>query len=133
VIVLDTHVLLWWVNGGAELSKAAKRAIDQERKTKNGSLFISAISVWEIAMLVQHERLVLGTDIEAWLHTVARIKEVRFVPVDNTIAMKSVALPEPFHKDPADRIIAATSRELSSPLVTADERIRRYAHVKTIW
>jgi PIN domain nuclease of toxin-antitoxin system len=133
VIVLDTHILLWWVNGGAELSKAAKRAINQERKAKDGSLFISAISVWEIAMLVQRERLVLGTDIEAWLHTVAQLKEVSFVPVDNMIAMKSNALPEPFHKDPADRIIVATARELSSPLVTADERIRGYAHVKTIW
>lgn len=133
MIVLDTHILLWWVNGGTELSKAAKRAIDQERKAKDGRLIISAISTWEIALLVQRERLVLGTDIEAWLHTVAQIETVSFVSVDNTIAMKSNALPEPFHKDPADRIIVATARVLASPLVTADERIRKYAHVKTIW
>lgn len=84
-------------------------------------------------MLVQHERLVLGTDIEAWLQTGAQIREVRFVPVDNVIALRSNSLPDVFHKDPADRIIVATARVLSVPLVTADERIRKYEHVKTIW
>lgn len=133
MIVLDTHILLWWVNGCGELSNAAKRAIDQERKAKDGSLVVSSISVWEIAMLVQHERLVLGTDIEAWLQTVAQIKEVRFVPVDNVVALRSNSLPDVFHKDPADRIIVATARVLSAPLVTADERILKYEHVKTIW
>lgn len=133
MIVLDTHILLWWVNGGDELSKAAKQAIDQERKAKDGNLLVSSITVWEIAMLVQHERLVLGTDIESWLQTVAQIKEIRFVPVDNIVALRSNSLPDVFHKDPADRIIVATARVHSVPLISADERIRNYKHVRTIW
>ncbi|MHB1675966.1 MAG: PIN domain-containing protein [Sulfuriferula sp.] len=65
--------------------------------------------------------------------TVAKIEAVRFLPVDIDITMKSVALPGEFHKDPADRMIVATARKLGAQLVTKDEKIRKYRHVKTIW
>ncbi len=68
-----------------------------------------------------------------WLDKVSRIEGVRFVPVDRNIAVKSADLPGEFHKDPADRMIVATARSLSAPLVTKDRRIRDYQHVKTIW
>jgi PIN domain nuclease of toxin-antitoxin system len=68
-----------------------------------------------------------------WLATVASVESVRFVPMDNEIALESVALPGEFHKDPAHRIIVATARSLAAPLVTADEQIRAYPHVATIW
>jgi PIN domain nuclease of toxin-antitoxin system len=55
------------------------------------------------------------------------------LPVDVDIALKSVHLPGQFHKDPADRMIVATARKLAVPLVTKDEKIRAYPHVKTIW
>ena len=72
-------------------------------------------------------------DVGSWLATVAEIEAIRFFPVDVEIAMKSVDLPGEFHKDPADRMIVATARKLAVPLVTKDEKIRAYAHVKTIW
>ena len=72
-------------------------------------------------------------DISAWLSLVEEIGEVRFIPVDNAIAVDAVALPGEFHKDPADRLIVATARKLGAPIVTADEKIRNYAHVRTIW
>jgi PIN domain nuclease of toxin-antitoxin system len=53
--------------------------------------------------------------------------------VDVEVATKSVDLPGDFHKDPADRMIVATARKLAVPLVTKDDKIRAYAHVKTIW
>ena len=72
-------------------------------------------------------------DLEAWLATIAAIDGVRFVPVDNEVAMESVKLPGEFHADPADRMITALARHYSASLVTADDRIRAYKHVKTIW
>ena len=72
-------------------------------------------------------------DVAEWLSYVGSIEAVNFVPVDNEIAVKSTELPGDFHKDPADRLIVATARKLAAPLVTADEKIRAYQHVRTIW
>ncbi len=131
MIVLDTHVLVWWASGDAALSRRARTAL--ERETSAGEIAISSISAWEIAMLARRNRLVLSMDVGRWLATVSAIEAVRFVPVDVEIATGSVDLPGDFHPDPADRIIVATARRLSAPLVTKDERIRAYPHVKTIW
>jgi PIN domain nuclease of toxin-antitoxin system len=131
VIVLDTHALVWWVTGDPTLSRRAKAAIERERP--GGAIIVSAISAWEIAMLVEREKLVLSMDAGSWLATVQTIDAVCFVPVDPGIAVKSVELPGEFHEDPADRMIVATARKLAVPLVTKDEKIRAYAHVKTIW
>lgn len=131
MIVLDTHALVWWVNGDESLSKKAKAAI--ERELEGGQIVVSAISAWEIAMLVEREKLVLSMDVGSWLEAVAEIDAVRFIPLDVEVAVKSVGLPGEFHKDPADRMIVATARKLSAPLVTKDEKILAYAHVSTIW
>ena len=131
MIVLDTHALVWWVSGDAELSANARAAIKKE--LNGGEIIVSSISAWEIAMLVAREKLVLTVDVDAWLAAVAEIEVVRFVPVNDEIAVKSVSLPGEFHKDPADRMIVATARILAIPLVTKDEKMRAYPHVKTIW
>ena len=132
MIVLDTHTLVWWASGiKAQVSVAAMEAIEAEMP--GGDIFVSSISAWELAMLVDRGRIDLSMDIERWLSVVGQIEAVRFVQMDNEIALKSVALPGEFHKDPADRIIVATARKFAAPLVTADERIRAYPHVKTIW
>lgn len=84
-------------------------------------------------MLVAKGRIALSMDIAEWLSVVKQIEAVSFVPVDNDIAVKSVELPGTFHKDPADRIIVATARKLAAPLVTADDKIRDYPHVRVLW
>ena len=133
MIVLDTHVLVWWVSGAAEkLSKPAAAALGKARG-KEASVFVSAISAWEIAVLIQKGRLVLSMDVEEWLSHAASLPELRFLPVDRHTAVQSVRLPGDFHSDPADRLIVATARRLNLPLVTADERIRNYQQVKSIW
>ena len=132
MIILDTHVLLWWVSGSDSLSVAANKAI-KGTLTSGSEIIISSISAWEISMLISKGRLILSMDIESWLDEVAQIDGVRFVPVDNEIGIKSTALPGEFHKDPADRMIVATARKLAIPLVTADEKIIQYEFVKTIW
>lgn len=132
MIILDTHVLLWWVSGSDSLSTAANKVI-KRTLTEGSEIIISSISAWEISMLISKGRLILSMDVESWLDEVAQIDGVRFVPVDNEIGIKSTALPGEFHKDPADRMIVATARKLAIPLVTADEKIIKYEYVKTIW
>ncbi|MDP3873356.1 MAG: type II toxin-antitoxin system VapC family toxin [Methyloversatilis sp.] len=132
MIVLDTHALLWWANGErAQLSAAAASAIDAEMD--GGQILVSSMSAWELAMLVERGRVALSMDIASWLDTLSQIDAVQMVPVDSEIAVKSVQLPGDFHKDPADRIIVATARKFAAPLVSADEKIRAYPHVRAIW
>lgn len=132
MIVLDTHVLVWWATGDTrQLSQAALDALKAE--TESGEILVSSISAWEIAMLVARDRIALSMDVAKWLDVVSEIESVRFVPIDNEIGVKSTELPGEFHKDPADRMIVATARKFAAPLVTADEKIRAYQHVKTVW
>lgn len=131
MIALDTHALVWWVTGTPQLSRPARAAIETE--AQDGEILVSAISAWEVAMLVKTERLALTMAVEDWLDTVAQVPSIRFVPVDVRISVHSVDLPGEFHKDPADRIILATARLYSVPLVSADMKIREYPHVRTIW
>ena len=131
MIVLDTHALVWWASGDEQLSRAAAAVIDEQMQ--GGQIVVSSISAWELAMLVARGRVDLAMDTEAWLAVVGQIEAVRFVPVDNELAIRSTTLPGEFHKDPADRIIVATARQLSAPVVTADLRIRAYPHVRTVW
>lgn len=131
MIVLDTHVLVWWVSGAKELSRKAGKRIEKEAKT--GEILVSSISVWEITMLVQKGRLKLTMDVARWIAEIEKLPFIEFVPVDNTIAAKSVTLPEPFHSDPADRMVIATAREYAATLVTSDKRIRSYPHVQSLW
>ncbi|MGE8655844.1 type II toxin-antitoxin system VapC family toxin [Achromobacter xylosoxidans] len=131
MIVLDTHALVWWAAGDSQLSRAAREAIEAE--AQDGEILVSAISAWEVAMLAKAGRLALTIDAAAWLDTVAEVPAIRFVPVDVRISVQSVDLPGEFHKDPADRIIVATARHHSVPLVSADLKIRDYPHVQTIW
>ena len=131
MIVLDTHALLWWVNAPSILSKAAKKAIDAAAKTK--SAYVSCISSWEIALLVERGRLQLTLDVRDWLCRCEALPFISFVPVNNVIAVESVRLPGFPHPDPADRIIAATALSLGAVLITKDDKLRNYPHLKTIW
>jgi len=132
VILLDTHVLVWWLNGSNMLSDKAKRLISKSQKEEK-NIVVSSISIWEIAMLVDRGRLILSMDVTSWVREAGRIDAIAFVPVDNEIAINSTQLPGEFHKDPADRMIVSLARHLSIPLVTADEKILDYRHVKTVW
>lgn len=133
MIVLDTHALIWWVNGDKQLSSVAQKAIAKELAADDAQILVSAISAWEIAMLIAKDRLVLTMDLDDWLATVESIEGVMFVAVSTEVAVQSVRLPGSFHADPADRIIVALARHFSVPLITADRRIQEYQHVKTIW
>lgn len=131
MIVLDTHALVWWIGGDARLSRNAAKAIRKEQP--DGRIIVSAISAWEIGMLVSKGRLALTMDVDAWLQTIQGIDGVTLLPLSTNAATASTRLPGTFHGDPADRMIVATAREENAALVSADQRIRRYRHVRTIW
>jgi PIN domain nuclease of toxin-antitoxin system len=131
VIVLDTHVWLWWASAPENLSDAARDAV--ESAIAKGGIHISSMSVWEVAMLVARGRLQLSLPVAEWVKKAEGLPFFRFVPVTNRIAMTSVALPGEFHNDPADRIIVATTLLSRGSLVTADDKIIKYGHVNTIW
>lgn len=131
MILLDTHVWVWWVDGTTALSAAAQRAIDGA--VTSGDLGVSSISTWEVALLVKKGRLRLAMDVEDWVARSEALPFIQFVPVDNHIAVRSVLLSSPLHDDPADRIIVATALALGASLVTKDERLRKLRPLKTIW
>ncbi len=131
MIVLDTHAWIWFVSSPAYLSETAKGIIDAAVTERN--VFISAISTWEVAILVSRGRLELTMSVGDWVAASEAIPFLNFVPVSNSIALKSVELPGALHNDPADRIIIATAVSMGAILVTKDEKIRNYPYVKTVW
>jgi PIN domain nuclease of toxin-antitoxin system len=131
MILLDTHVLFWWISEKSKLTPPAIAAIEAE--IPGGQILISSMSVWEVTMLVAAGRRTLSVSVPDWIAGFENIAEVTFIPVDNDIAVQSVLLPDGFHKDPADRIIVATARKFGAPIITADQKIRSYRHVRTIW
>ncbi len=131
MIVLDTHIWLWFISKPEVLSKRAKKAVSAAVKEK--SVLISSISAWEVALLVIKKRLTLSLDVTDWIAKSEGLPFIQFIEISNSIAVKSVNLPQPLHPDPADRIIIATALSAGVPLVTKDKKLLNYPHVKTIW
>lgn len=131
MIVLDTHAWIWWVSNPEFLSEKAKQIIDEAATHRN--VLISSISTWEVATLVSRGRLKLTMSPDDWVAASEALPFLDFVPVSNSIALKSVKLRGFLHDDPADRIIIATAISMGAVLVTKDEKIRNYEHVKTAW
>ena len=133
MIVLDTHALVWWLSAPQKVPAKTRRILDGALESKVERLMVSTISAWEIALLVANDRLSLTVDVETWINRVEALPFVTFVAVDNRIALKSMTLEKFPNRDPADRIIAATALGLGASLVTADEKLRAYRPLKTIW
>lgn len=131
VIILDTHVLIFLLSNPKKLSHKASEII--ENAVSDRDVYVSSISVWEIAMLVSKGRLELTMEVKDWIATVESLFFLRFVPVNNNISIKSVQLKDYIYKDPADRIIIATSIALNAPLITKDNKILEYPYVKAFW
>ena len=131
MIVLDTHAWIWWVAHPDQLSQSARARIELE--VEESGIHVSAISCWEIALLVRKGRLELALDTADWIAEAEALPFVQFVPVDNRIALRSNALPGDLHDDPADRLIIATALTIGATLITKDARLRAYPHVETLW
>ena len=131
MIVLDTHVWIWWLSDPERLADRARKTVTDSAAAR--AIYISAISAWEIALLATKGRLEFTMDAEDWIRKSEALPFMHFVPVDNAIAVRSVQLVEPFHNDPADRIIVATAITMGVPVISSDAKILKYPHVKSIW
>jgi PIN domain nuclease of toxin-antitoxin system len=131
MILLDTHVLVWWLSSPKLLSTKARKLVDSG--VADSSLKVSAITAWEIAMLVAQRRLRLGVPPNEWIPRAAALPFLEFVPVDVRIALRTAELPGELHADPADRMIAATALERGWTLVTKDERLQSCRFLRTVW
>jgi PIN domain nuclease of toxin-antitoxin system len=128
MILLDTATWIWRASDPKHLSRAAKRAIEGTDR-----LAVSAISLWEIAMLVAKRRIELDRPIDDWIDAALALPGIELVQLEPRIAVRSTRLPGAFQPDPADRIIVATALERAIRIATPDQRIRSYPHVQTIW
>ena len=128
MIVIDTHLLVWWATGGRDqLPPSARRAI-----VDADSVAISVITAWEIGILSLRGRIDVGPRPNDWLREVTEANGLTVLPVTIQIAARAAELHETL-RDPMDCLIAATALVHGVPLVTKDERIQRSGVVATIW
>ncbi|HJD60158.1 MAG TPA: type II toxin-antitoxin system VapC family toxin [Rickettsia endosymbiont of Omalisus fontisbellaquei] len=132
-LVLDTHVLLWSLLQPEELSEKTKHIINLAQE--NSQLFLSSISLWEIAMLNFKKRINIYEPIKDFLNSITDINGLSIKDISPEVAAESVSLMDDFHGDPADRIIVATAKCLGATLLTRDQKILNWAklgHIKSI-
>ena len=128
--LLDTHVLVWWLAGDKKLRREHAKIL-QRSEQAGTSVGISAISLWEIAKLVERGRVVLDQAVDEALSAVEANSFLHVVPVSARIAVESTRLGANFPSDPVDQLIAATARCLGLTLLTVDERIIKASVVST--
>ncbi len=119
--LLDTHILVWWIEGGKRLS-AEQRGVLEDASPES-PLLLSEISLWEVSNLVSLRRLQLTLPLRDWLERASAPPLVQRLGISPVVAAEVAALPEHFHRDPADRIIVATARAHGATLLTQDRRI----------
>jgi len=129
MIILDTHIWVWWTHGNKQLTASQMDAITA---AETDGIGISAISLWEVAKLVEYKRLQIPLSLEEWFEAALKYPGIEIIPLIPEIAVKSTRLPGDFHKDPADQIIVATARFLDCSLLTSDRKIIDYPHVRII-
>lgn len=128
MIVLDTHIWVWWVQGDARLTQQHQQWLQQYQSQGLG---VSIFSCWEVAKLVEKGRLTLPVSIDDWLESALAYPGVQLLDLTLPIVFESTKLVG-FHNDPADQIIVATARIHSCPLLTADRKILVYSDVQTL-
>ncbi len=131
--VLDTHAWMWLAIDDPQVDAAARDVLLEA--ARRNEMLLSAISVWEVAMLEAKGRIVLGQSVSGWIDGALAIRGLHLVPLTPEIAVASVHLPGEHPSDPADRIIVATARTLGVAVATRGGRILDYGglgHVRTL-
>jgi len=124
-LLLDTHVALWLDSGDERLRPSTRASIDGCWKS-DGTIFLSAVTAWEIALLVDTGRIDLDIPVDAWIRRFLERPGIEAVSLGHQAAARSYQLHHLEHRDPTDRLLIATAIELGCPLVTYDERIARF-------
>lgn len=125
MILIDTQALLWFTEGDTRLGERARLLVSEKWRAEQ--LAISAMSLWEIGMLLKKCRIALSVPLPAYVQRLADVEKLKILPINREIAIESGQLPEGLPGDPGDRLIAATTRVLGCPLLTADRALMDYA------
>lgn len=128
--LLDTHVLIWWLDAPDRLSPAQRAVVAEAGRAS--PLLVSDISLWEVAMLYVLGRIGLTVPLREWLDKATAPPLVRRQSISPAIAAALATLPDSFHRDPADRILVATAFVLGATLLTQDRRILNAGLVDTL-
>jgi PIN domain nuclease of toxin-antitoxin system len=123
-VLLDTHIWYWYTQGLSKLAKEIQILIAD--MASRDALYLSAMTLWEISMLVGKGRISLSLPLLPWLENTLAGSRVTLLNVSPAIAAETAALPESFHGDPSDRLIAATARVHNLSLMTRDKSILRH-------
>ncbi len=129
MILLDTHIWIWWVSQSPQLTPTLTQHIQQQQQNRLG---VSIISCWEVAKLVEIGKLQLTFPIATWLSQALAYPGVQLLDLSVPIVVEATQLPGTFHRDPADQLIVATARIYNIPLLTVDAKILNYPHVQTL-
>lgn len=124
-LTLDTHVLIWYMEG-IKLNSRQVELIDKARN--ENALFVSAISIWEISMLASKGKLACSVSLSEWINSILSIPGLNIIDLSIAVLVESCNLPNYEHRDPADRLIIASTRSINSHLMTFDQKIIDYAN-----
>lgn len=119
MVLIDTHVWIWWIAGSPRLSDKYRRALTGLQQPP----LLSVISLWEVSLLIEAARIDPLPTPREWLARATRAELVRLVQIDSAIAVRLLELPRTLPRDPADRIIVATARTLQVPVLTLDRQL----------
>lgn len=121
MVILDTHVWLWWLLGDGALKSFERKALDG--LAERGEISISWVTIWETEMLERKGRIGLEPNIFDWMEIATTPEVSKVIPVNTAVVLGQRKLPKSFHSDPADRLITSTSMLTEYPLATYDRRI----------
>lgn len=124
-LLLDTHIALWLDSGSDRLHQSTRTLIDGCWKS-GGTIFLSSVTAWEIALLVDMGRIELDVPVDAWVQRFLDRPGIVGAPLEHSAAARSYQFHHLEHRDPADRLLIATAIELRCPLVTYDARITQF-------
>lgn len=127
MIILDTHVWIWWQSESKKLSATAFKYIEEAKE-----IGVSVISCWELGMLVSKGRLGLSMEVLEWIELALQNQKTNLLPITYQIAVSSTQL-HPFHGDPADRLLVATALAYQAPLISKDEKIQQSGFIQVYW
>ena len=129
-LLLDTHVLIWWLNDRGRLSPAQRQVL--AAADRGSPVLVADVSLWEVATLHRLGRIQLSLPLREWLEKAVAPPLVRRQDIPPAVAAELASLPDSFHRDPADRILVATARVLGATLLTQDQRILTSGLVDTL-
>ena len=128
--LLDTHVWIWYCEGSQRIPKKTSQIL---RDISNSPICLAAISPWEVTKKASLGKLAFSIRTRDWIRRGTESSGIEIIPLLPEISYESNYLPPPFHRDAADQMIVATARVCELTLITCDQRMLDYQHVRTFW